>query len=186
MSSGRAPVPNDGLDQICSLCDIHVLPDADHVPTVLHERSIHPTVALGVLGELRHPVVTVALGDLLMDRAAVPEAAVDEHGHLRSREDDVRSHTDASTPEQEILSEPKPAGMERRPHEELGLRVDAPIGLADLRRCRIARLWIRDDDAATQVDGSPFWLRLGRRCHRPPVYWGCGLTSRRRADDRHR
>ncbi len=66
-----------------------MLPDTYNRPTELAEYSIRVTVTLDVGLKLRRPPVGIALHRDEVLGAAVPEAAIDEDGNLRSGERDV-------------------------------------------------------------------------------------------------
>ena len=57
-----------------------MLPHSDDLPSGIHQRGVDLAVPLHVPAELRDPVVAVRLGHDLVLGAAVPEAAVKEHG----------------------------------------------------------------------------------------------------------
>lgn len=101
------------------------------LPASLLERTDVALVALLVVLELDDPVLDVALGRWqLAMRAAMPEAPIDEDGHLLARPRDVRPPRDL--PLQAISSKPRLA--QALAHEQLRLRVLAFVGLHDLGR----------------------------------------------------
>lgn len=160
------------------MVDLHMLPDPQHSPACIGQCSVHAPVALDVPQQLWNPVLAIALWDLLVIWAPMPEASVDEHCQPASSEHDVRAHAHSIDSEQQVLPEPMPSVMECGPQADLGPRVGPPIGLADLRRSRISRLRVRHDVPASEVHRarlrSVVLLRFSRvvpgRCHGLRVY----------------
>ncbi len=68
-----------------------MFPDAQYAPSFCAKLSIHPAITSHVAVELRFPEVEVAFWAILMLRAAMPEAAVNEHRKLDLREGEVWS-----------------------------------------------------------------------------------------------
>src|SRR5690606_23923984 len=68
---------------------ILVLPDANDQPTCVGEATVGLRVALTITPDLHRPDFGVGGGFGVMLRTAVPEAAVEEHGHLGPGEDHV-------------------------------------------------------------------------------------------------
>lgn len=66
-----------------------VFPDAEDAPLGGAEGEVHALVAGDVGGEFIFPKGTVPFRLGPMDRAAMPEAAVDEHRHPRFCEDKI-------------------------------------------------------------------------------------------------
>ncbi len=103
LCSGDQVAPNreltsvEGLfDGASSLWGGNVLPDAHRRPSSPPELLVCVPVPLHVPLDLLRPVPGVgAVSTNAMLRTTVPEAAVDEHCHLYSREDDVRLPTEA-------------------------------------------------------------------------------------------
>lgn len=89
----RRSVAEDGLDR--SLGDFgrrFVLPRAQAQPSGLCQASIGVVVARPVARDFAGPVLAVRFGAArAVDRASVPEAAVDEHSDFRWSENEVRS-----------------------------------------------------------------------------------------------
>jgi hypothetical protein len=69
-----------------------VLPDPDDPPPSVRKGSIDLSISGNVALELGLPVSDVGLWLGAMDRTPMPKAAIDEHGDLLSRKDDVRPH----------------------------------------------------------------------------------------------
>jgi len=164
-------------------CD--VFPDAHDRPTGFAERVVHSTVPGDVGRELRHPVVPVALGHVLVVWAAVPEAAIDEHRHPPRGEHDIRVDPDITSPKEQVLSEPEATTVQARAQADLWLGAGPAVGLADLRRSGVRGLRVGHDLATTQVDRpSPPALRriiastpsAPVPCHRASVYWSHVLS----------
>jgi hypothetical protein len=87
-----------------------MLPNPEDTPPSPAQAIGLPVVSLLVLLELGQPVSRVRLRECLVLRAAVPEATIDEDSHLRTGEDDVRSHALHTAME----TEAKTLGMKRR------------------------------------------------------------------------
>lgn len=88
-------------------------------------------------------------------RAAVPEAAVHEHGNTCGREGDVDSHrATQSGLDREVLAEPRASGMQGGPQRHLWAGVGPPICPHDPGGRRAARLRVVNDQTlrAAQVD----------------------------------
>lgn len=106
-----------------------MLPVAQHDPAGVGQCPVRLGVALAVARDLLLPVVGMGLGRRsAVLGAAVPEAAVDEHGDLEACEDDVgpaaqigeRTDVDPVT---------QPMGVQQAPHGHFRLRIARPIGL---------------------------------------------------------
>jgi hypothetical protein len=106
---------------------ILVLPSMNDDPTGLGECEVYGSIALLVPSELGNPVRPVGSGDVLMLRAAVPEAPVDEHGNARSREYNVGPHPGCASPDPEILAEPEALAMQLGSEADLRLGPRAPV-----------------------------------------------------------
>jgi hypothetical protein len=96
-----------------------VLPHADHLPPGLPERRCHLVVPGHIALELRRPVPLVVAWWLAVVRADVPETPVDEHGHPKAREHDVRPDADTRNVDAEVLPEPVAEPVQGRPQREL-------------------------------------------------------------------
>ena len=68
-----------------------MFPDPQHSPSLGLCHGVGFAVALGILCELRPPVVGMRCWNCSVLRTAVPEAAVDEDGESLTSEDDVRA-----------------------------------------------------------------------------------------------
>jgi hypothetical protein len=66
-----------------------MLPDSDNGPAGHFKLTVGVCVALTVASDLRLPIPIVDPRLVAVVWAAVPEAAIDEHGHARTREDDI-------------------------------------------------------------------------------------------------
>lgn len=92
---GRLTVPQNTLDDANGIRDGHVLPNTHGCPPSAPELLVGVSVSLPVALDLLGPIPTVGLVlPVTVLCTAVPEAAVDEHRHLRSRKDDVRLPTE--------------------------------------------------------------------------------------------
>jgi hypothetical protein len=80
---------DDRLDSIGRCRGVLVLPDPHDRPSGVRQRVVVAPVASDIPIELCLPVVAVGARSRAVLWAPVPEAAVDEHGHARTREDDV-------------------------------------------------------------------------------------------------
>jgi hypothetical protein len=83
-----------------------VLPEAKHSPPFIGQSHIDGVIARDVAGELGSPVGSVASGLCPVDRASMPEAAVDEDREAPPRERNVDPDKALLRPDREILSEP--------------------------------------------------------------------------------
>src|SRR5829696_904503 len=95
-----------------------VLPGAEHLPSVTCERAVDSTVSGDVASELRLPVRGVRPWRVAVVRAAVPEAAVDEDGEARAREDHVGSNDSGRSRDWVIDPEAQPTSVELRPQSQ--------------------------------------------------------------------
>jgi hypothetical protein len=66
-----------------------VLPDSDHEPPSPSKKPIGALVAFAVARDLRRPPAGVRFESRRMSWAPVPEAAIEEHGDLRSPENEI-------------------------------------------------------------------------------------------------
>jgi hypothetical protein len=80
---------NSSLDEIGRALRVLMLPDPEHGPPEFDEMCVGFSVALHVASEFEGPPGGVGLGCGLVFGAAVPEAAVHEHGELLPGEQDV-------------------------------------------------------------------------------------------------
>ena len=127
-----------------SLFKVLVLPEACDVPSRLLESFIGVPVASLVSLDLCSPVGGVLLWPGPMDRATMPEAAVDEDRHTFPGENDI--DLSANTGENASLhAVPESASMQRRSEMHLRLRSSLPSG-AHPRPCGcgrcLGRVWI--------------------------------------------
>ena len=136
--SGRvlARTTNDAYDLVHRCVKVALLeatlPDDDDRPAVLREKLAVPLVAGAVALELSGPEVRVGLGrGEGAVRAAVPEAPVDEDGHLAAGVADVRL-AGGGLPVEAIAG--KPSRAEGRAHLELGLCVLGFVRLHHMAR----------------------------------------------------
>lgn len=171
--------PEHGLDRHDGLLDVDVLPDPDDGPLVVGEGLIDSAVTLDVGRKLRFPVVGVRPGDLLVFRAAVPEAAVHEDGDTPPGEHDVGPDAHRTDPQQVVLPVPVTAVVERRPEPNLGFRTGPSIRLPDLGGSFVPRLRVRHDPPTAEVHRAaplgPCRVLVGLvgltvDCHRAWVY----------------
>lgn len=124
---GRGPeAPHNLLDAVGRFVHRLVLPHADDRPAERGESCVRLPVALDVAIELRRPVVGVGLRRSAVDRAAVPEAAIDEDCDTGTREDDVRPGAQGAV-NPEIDSEAKATPVELSTDRELWRRANATV-----------------------------------------------------------
>jgi hypothetical protein len=81
--------PHEIGDPVADVGDVLVLPESHHRPPGNLPEVAGLDVTSSVGRDLGRPELRVRLGSRVVLRAAVPEAAVDENGHLAPREDDV-------------------------------------------------------------------------------------------------
>jgi len=106
-----------------------VFPDADDFPACGRQRGIGDTVTLNVPAQLRIPVPDVDGRLAAMLRAAVPEAAVDEHSDPASGERDIGPDPIPARKVQAIvLAVAVAPAVQSTAQRKLGLGVGAPIG----------------------------------------------------------
>jgi hypothetical protein len=118
-SAGRTDLRNDHRYHLFREL---VLPEPQDRPSRLPEHFRHLGITLRVARQLGQPVVGVRLRLRRVDRAAVPEAPVDEHSHLLLREDDVGTAADCRR-RTEVDSVPESPGMQKPTHGEFWLGV---------------------------------------------------------------
>jgi hypothetical protein len=127
--------PENAKNMLDRLVNRLMLPDPHHRPACLLECGCLSPIALTRTADLGLPERPIGHWHLAMFRAAVPEAAIDEHRHASPRKDDVRSYSLASGNHPEILAKPQALPMQRRPKRHLWSRVAAGVGLHG--RCRV-------------------------------------------------
>jgi hypothetical protein len=107
-----------------------VLPDADNSPALCFEQACGFDVALAVRRQLRAPVVSVLARTWNVNWAHVPIAAVDEHRHLTTGENEVRgSPNSRDWPNARAIS--KAEAMHGAPDEQFRYGVTASVSLHD-------------------------------------------------------
>ena len=76
-------------DAACGLAGVFVFPDPDRLPT----EGMQPLIGIGISGsigfDLLAPEIGIALRPGSVLGTPVPEASIDEDGHLRAAENDV-------------------------------------------------------------------------------------------------
>lgn len=90
-----------------------VFPCSDDDPSFTDECGTDRAVTIHVRRQLRHPVVTVGLRHMLMERTTVPEAPIDEHCDERPSEHDVGPNPKRCAPDGQILSESEAPAIQR-------------------------------------------------------------------------
>lgn len=115
-----------------------VLPDAQHCPARRREQGAHALISLSVHRDLVRPEGGVAGRRAVVIGAAMPEAAINEDGDLRAREEEISRRPDAG-----FGSRVHPIAEPRRVYEatnsHLWLGVGAPIRAHDRAHRRCAR-----------------------------------------------
>lgn len=139
---------------VCGRLDILMLPDALDRPAGPPKSSLDSPIAVDVGGELRQPVLAIAIGYGAVLGARVPEASVDEHSELQPRERDVGPDPNLTSPDQEVLAEAEPAAVQCGSHADLRLRVRAAVRPSNLRRRIVDRLRVGHSPPATERNGS--------------------------------
>lgn len=125
--SGWAPVWSYGLlDPGSRNGHILVLPDPDHRPPERCHMGVRLTVALDVARELGGPPLTVGRGLGGVLRAAVPEAAVDHYGDLRSGEEQVGA-APGHAGERGVHAIAQTTSVQVTAEEEFGLGIARPL-----------------------------------------------------------
>ena len=94
-SIGCRTRPHCSLNAIGDVLRVLVFPCTDDGPPLSAQSNIRDRVPGEISLQLRPPVVLVNRRTSVVLRAAMPEAAVDEHGNLGTRKDDVGCHADA-------------------------------------------------------------------------------------------
>jgi hypothetical protein len=116
------------FDRCHGAIKILVFPDPDDVPAGGAEGAVDRPVSFQVPPKLRGPVPVVGRRVAAVLGADVPEAPVNEHGHLAGTEDDVWANPDTAVKLQEkILPEPHAAAVEGTPQCRLRLGVHPPV-----------------------------------------------------------
>ena len=121
LASNRIFNPNRGVFRI------FVLPAPHHDPSGVDEQRVCSLVPLKGASDLSRPEVRVCPGDRVVLRAAMPEATIQEHRHLRRREHHVRGSSyllDGSAVD-EIA---QPTGMGGSTERQLGASVPSAVG----------------------------------------------------------
>jgi hypothetical protein len=109
-------------------CGGLVLPNPNYSPSGLAEEFVGAGVPFPVVSDLLGPERRIGLRDRVMFWTAVPEAAVDEHGHLRPREHEVRPPVQRrDRTEVDAISQAR--SVCGAPDSELGLRVAPAVRL---------------------------------------------------------
>jgi len=86
----------------------HVLPEPQHLPALLLEGLVNATVSRLVASQLRPPVGEVGLRNVPVERAPVPEAAINEDGESLTGEGNVDVHPHAAGSTSRSLRNLKP------------------------------------------------------------------------------
>lgn len=125
------------------LMRVFMLPDANDCPARSVEPQVGVAIALDGPPQLLGPPGGVVLGRDGMDRAPMPEAAIDEHSDSASREHHVRTPSEVGQSSQ-VYPVPQPERVQLPTQGNLGRGVSrllAPEALPDVlrkRRWRVA------------------------------------------------
>jgi hypothetical protein len=131
-TSDAAPGPPQALDAVGGADRVLMLPDSDHALAHSAELPPVPPIPALVVPDLRLPPLPVVVGLSTVLRTTVPEAAIDEDGHLGARKADVWAAGEV------LLVEPisQATAVKLTPHCHLRLRVPRrhldPHELADI------------------------------------------------------
>src|ERR1700761_5529678 len=107
-----------------------MFPESDYGPPGFAESGVGGPVPFDVTAELRLPVPGVGRRLTPVIRAAVPEAAVNEHGDPAGGEHDVGTDPDAARQiEPQILAVTVALAVQRPPQREFRLGVGAAVSL---------------------------------------------------------
>lgn len=151
-----------------------MLPESEDRPAEVLQVSGGRLVASAVLLELRGPPVTVRGWHLPVLRAAMPEAAVDEHSDLRAREGDVdRSSRQAGNGVVDAVAVPRcvqqtaqrqfrpgvPPGVPAHPRRHTGRARHRTVG-----HVTASRTTPRARSARRREERWPWRATAGRRC----------------------
>lgn len=149
---------------------VFVRPEPEHQPICLLKQIGRLLISSQIPRDLRLPVAHVRLGHDEVDRAGMPEAAVNEHSDLESGEHDVGGAADARQ-RSEVGPIPQAVAMENRPHGEFWPRVSRPDS---------------DHVAAHLVTRGPRLVHGGRLDRLPSDSKSCGTLPRRWPVDNRR
>lgn len=110
-----------------------VLPKAQHGPSVRFESARRRYVSTMVCLDFLPPVELVRRWLRAVDRTAVPEASVDEHGHPACRKRNIGSYWPAAgRSDRMIHAKTKTGAVKRRSQRALRSAVSTAIGSHDL------------------------------------------------------
>jgi hypothetical protein len=190
LASWSRDIPDDSADLASGVCRVVVFPEAQNRPAGPDEQFVMPAIAFSVAGNLGLPIGHIRFRWLVVLGAAMPVTAIDEDGHPRPCEDDIRTDWPGSlNSNRKIDAIPKSERMKDRPKLTLGPGVPAPVrSHCSLGSWRAGpgRWWKargngrhfrnrRGTAGARKIDGnSPILHRLGfkrlrRDPHRPPT-----------------
>jgi hypothetical protein len=117
----------------CGRHGVLVFPEAQHGPSIRFERVSRRSIPMTIGREFLRPVTPIRGGQRPMDRTAVPEASVHEHGDSARWEHDVGSYwPPVRRPDRVIDPETKPCTVKRGSQRALRTAVPAAIGAHDL------------------------------------------------------
>lgn len=109
-----------------------MLPDTNHSPSIGLKGCRMATVASTVLSDLRLPIGAIGRRKGAVLRAAVPEAAIDEHSDLPTWEDEIGSDLSAGEGlNSEIDAVPQTGGMSGAANGALGSGISSPVRAHD-------------------------------------------------------
>ena len=105
-----------------------MFPEAHHTPPLITERCRAANVTRYIPRELRTPIGDIDRWEPPVIWAAVPEASVDEHGDLRSCEDNVWPNSLAGEIDPHVDSIPEAPSVKDGAQHTFGPRVTASNG----------------------------------------------------------
>ena len=104
-----------------------MLPESQDEPARLGEQLVGLAIPYAIARDLRPPIVGIGLGFLVVRRAAMPVAAINEHGDPRRPEHEVGGPAKPSEwPDRDPVAET--AAVDQRTNEEFGSSVSALVG----------------------------------------------------------
>src|SRR3954451_1113438 len=95
-----------GIDRDCDSNRVLVLPESEDRPVLNCEARNLLKITLPIAFDLLRPILMVPSRDRRVQRAAVPEAAVDEDGDTLPRENDIRSDRASASADWNIATVP--------------------------------------------------------------------------------
>lgn len=128
VKAGSQSCPRRQVLQDLRQCGIHalVLPDTNHDPAISSQPPTRLTIPLYVRCQLGMPPSSVVRGPGGVLRTAMPEAAIDEHGDLPRREQNICPPTGHAR-QRSVHTVAVAKGVQRSPQRDLCCRVPRPL-----------------------------------------------------------